>query len=180
MVTIEWTTKECLYDLYVNQKMTQGEIAKVLQKSRSRVSVAMRYFNVQVRKNYREANRILPCRQCGESFTQRTHRTFYCSERCKQDAKNVNSKVYNSHIREQVLKMYGGKCNCCGENTTELLTLDHVQNDGKEWRATGGHQGFSVYLAAVREHRPDIFQLLCWNCNWGKAAYGTCPHKKNL
>lgn len=32
MVTIKWTTKECLYDLYVNQKMTQGEIAKVLQK----------------------------------------------------------------------------------------------------------------------------------------------------
>jgi len=175
--TIKWVTKEKLHDLYINQRMTQGEIAKVLQKSRSRVCVVMHYFNIPVRENYREANRTSLCRQCGKEFLQKTHRTFYCSERCKQDVKNSSSKVYNSRIRERVLKMYGGKCCCCGEGTSELLTLDHVKNDGKEWRATGEHRGNGVYLAAIREYRPDIFQLLCWNCNWGKATYGICPHK---
>jgi len=175
---IKWITKEKLYDLYANQKMTQGEIARLLGKSRSRISVAMQYYDLPVRADYREINRTIPCRQCGKDFIQKTHRTFYCSKQCKRNAKNADSRAYLTRLRKQVLEMYGGKCKCCGESTSELLTLDHVQNDGKQWRATGGHRSMGVYLAAAREYRPDIFQLLCWNCNWGKAVYDICPHKK--
>ena len=77
---------------------------------------------------------------------------------------------------------YGGyKCACCGEVEPKFLTLDHINNDGymrkkygKEPRAAAQLYGWLRKMGY-----PDGFQVLCMNCNFGKAQNGgVCPHKK--
>jgi hypothetical protein len=77
--------------------------------------------------------------------------------------------------REAVFDAYGGVCACCGEEDMRFLTLDHVF--GLPDHHKGVHSRNT--MAAYRDALPasDDFQLLCWNCNLGKAQYGTCPHK---
>jgi len=75
------------------------------------------------------------------------------------------------------------RCACppCGEDRYEFLTLDHVDGGGnahrkginrgeREW----GGGGLMRWL--LNHDYPPGFQVLCWNCNAGKAFYGVCPH----
>lgn len=79
--------------------------------------------------------------------------------------------------KARVIELYGGSCACCGETEPMFLTLDHVNNDGAEHRATD-----SLASQGVRWHRrngfvrDERFQLLCWNCNCAKGIHGACPH----
>jgi hypothetical protein len=76
-----------------------------------------------------------------------------------------------------LLSVYGRVCACCGEDNPEFLTLDHIQNDGKEDRKAMG-QNYKVYLKAAEENDRSRYQILCWNCNFGRARHGgVCPHK---
>lgn len=87
-------------------------------------------------------------------------------------------------LKDIVFKAYGGyRCNCCGESTPEFLMLDHVNNDGAKHRrevfkGRRNGTGRAMYLWIIRNQFPDIFQVLCANCNWGKKMNdGICPHK---
>lgn len=62
--------------------------------------------------------------------------------------------------------MYGGRCVCCGIDRPIFLALDHVQNDGNVERSGGSNR--SSYRRAVKEYRPDRYQILCHNCNFAK------------
>jgi hypothetical protein len=79
-------------------------------------------------------------------------------------------------LRKKILRYYGEECACCGERIPEFLCIDHVNNDGKEERKTiTGHQ---LYRYIIKNRfPPGRYQLLCYNCNNGKALYGQCPHK---
>ena len=78
----------------------------------------------------------------------------------------------NHKMKDDFFRMYGPDCNCCGESNRGFLTLDH--KDGNERQRT---QDFE-YRRAVREgYRPDLWAVLCYNCNMGRARNkGTCPH----
>lgn len=94
------------------------------------------------------------------------------------------SKLYSDKFRKLkniILDHYGNKCACCGEIIYEFLTVDHINNDGAEHRRKLGNIGKSgrlFYDWIIKNNFPPIFQILCWNCNWAKWRYGTCPHKK--
>jgi hypothetical protein len=63
----------------------------------------------------------------------------------------------------------------------EFLTIDHVNNDGREHRLRTPSQGAGDGLISFlkRSGYPDGFQVLCFNCNWAKGRYGgVCPHSK--
>lgn len=80
-------------------------------------------------------------------------------------------------MRELVYYQYGDRCACCGEANPLFLTIDHVNNDGHKLRQQHGMSS-SLYRWIIREGFPDIFQLLCYNCNMGKARNkGMCPHQ---
>jgi hypothetical protein len=69
-------------------------------------------------------------------------------------------------MRAQTLVAYGGempRCACCGEERTAFLTLDHVNNGGREHRRAKGNQG--IYHELRRAGYPFGFQVLCFNCN---------------
>jgi hypothetical protein len=84
--------------------------------------------------------------------------------------------------RDIVYAHYGNICVCCGETNPFFLTVDHVNNDGnKDLNSKGNRMsGTSLYLRIIKDNFPDNFQILCMNCNFGKARNkGVCPHKQN-
>ena len=90
---------------------------------------------------------------------------------------------YRYTLKEQMIAAYGGKCMCCGETEYGFLTLDHIFNDGKSERdAIHGGATVRVRSRLRRLGWPrDRYQLLCFNCNCGRAAnYGICPHKQKV
>ncbi len=80
-------------------------------------------------------------------------------------------------LRTEMIATYGGKCACCGEQESIFLDLDHINNDGAaDRRERGNGQRLLVWLKANDWPR-DRYQLLCCNCNQGKARNGgVCPH----
>lgn len=91
---------------------------------------------------------------------------------------NARVKTRRMLLREQVHKAYGGKCKCCGEKCSGFLTLDHVNSDGHLDRKGRGGGGQGLYYRLIREKFPKTFQLLCFNCNLGRALNGgVCPHR---
>jgi hypothetical protein len=81
-------------------------------------------------------------------------------------------------LRHEVVVAYGGKCVCCSERIEMLLTIDHKLNNGARERRRMSYNAFRFYRKIVREGFPDIYQLLCWNCNYGKFRNGgLCPHQ---
>jgi len=91
---------------------------------------------------------------------------------------------YKMHQKNNALRemrncyaAYGNRCKCCGETNELFLTLDHVNNDGHVDRKVG-LGGLPMYRKARIAGYPDIYQLLCFNCNCGRARNGgTCPHE---
>jgi hypothetical protein len=83
-------------------------------------------------------------------------------------------------IRLAVLTHYGGvppRCQCCGESTAAFLTIDHIDGGGRsQLSSLGGSQSLMRWL--IRNNYPSGFQVLCYNCNCGRAKNnGVCPHK---
>ena len=98
---------------------------------------------------------------------------------------------YTVRLRIEAFEHYGGmKCFCCGETNPLFLTLDHINNDGGEWRkrmanAAGQNQkgkrylqGTNFYLWLHKNNYPALaLQVACYNCNLGRARNrGVCPH----
>ncbi len=99
----------------------------------------------------------------------------------KQNPQNLknSSKKYREKIILKVLTHYGGnppKCACCGEVTIKFLTIDHINGGGRVHR--GKIRGNRVYHWLIKNNFPEGFQVLCYNCNCGRARNGgICPHK---
>lgn len=96
------------------------------------------------------------------------------------ESKKGNSTPKNDVKRMKILEHYScspPKCVCCGESTLEFLTIDHINNDGAEHRRQFNLQGPKILNWIIRNSFPEGFQVLCWNCNWGKQVNNViCPH----
>lgn len=142
------------------------------------------------------------CSDCGEvraiSQYHNQSRTAYKHPVCKHcNTKEVyrknraNKPGVARRVRRFLTKWkaaafaaYGGKCACCGETEPTFLTLDHVNNDGADWRRMVFRQtgnfgaGLPTYRWCALNGYPPIFQILCWNCQHGKRYNGgICPHR---
>src|SRR5262245_39086392 len=80
-------------------------------------------------------------------------------------------------LKDAAYAAYGGYvCRCCGEDREPFLSLDHVNNDGARHRRSVDRR--KIYKWLKREGYPPGFQVLCMNCNFGKARNGgVCPHQ---
>ena len=75
---------------------------------------------------------------------------------------------------DQVFAHYGQVCACCGETERAFLTIDHVNNNGREHRK----QVVGVFLQwIIRQGFPTDLQILCFNCNCATGRVGQCPHE---
>jgi hypothetical protein len=98
--------------------------------------------------------------------------------------KAAGKRERNAKVKDEVYRAYGGyRCVCCGETIPEFLTIDHINNDGAAHRKAITSKGRSSSDALLhwlkRNGYPKGFQILCWNCQWGKQKCGgICPHQK--
>jgi hypothetical protein len=124
-----------------------------------------------------------PFYYCKEHVEERKkqHKTYYSKNKEMHKERYGEGSRFRTHVKWQELRtklfeMYGSICVCCGEDCQIFLTLDHINGDGsKDRKGCGGTT--SVYKKAIAEYRPDLYQILCYNCNCGKRLNKECPHK---
>lgn len=105
-----------------------------------------------------------------DNYSKEYHRN-YKRTGIKKDKKPYTWKFESR--KNYFISMYGGKCKCCGEMTVEFLTLEHVQGQAGKKRETS----YKAYSKAIKEYKPEIYEILCYNCNCVKAHGKICPHK---
>ncbi len=108
------------------------------------------------------------------------HKAYYKEYSAKRYVENREEmqeqhKEYIRNLRHEVMALYGGKCACCGENSYEFLTFDHINGGGAAHKRQGLVAG--KRLVWLRDTRPTDIQVLCYNCNSAKGVYGECPHR---
>ncbi len=87
----------------------------------------------------------------------------------------IYGKKYRDKNRELVFNHYGKKCSCCGEKELKFLSIDHINGNGEKHRKEI-YRNINTWL--VKNNYPKGFQVLCFNCNWGRYKNnGVCPHK---
>lgn len=116
-----------------------------------------------------------------EAYEQRKNQPRFHSEERRKYLREL-AKRSRAKYKDLAIKHYGGyKCACCGETEPLFLTLDHINNDGYMLRKYGEQPGGAaqIYHWLHKHGYPEGFQVLCMNCNFGKARNGgICPHKK--
>jgi hypothetical protein len=80
--------------------------------------------------------------------------------------------------RLKVIRAYGGRCVCCGEDAPEFLVFDHVNGGGTAERARLRNGNAQIALL-IQQGYPDTMQILCANCNMAKERPGGCPHQSS-
>ena len=81
---------------------------------------------------------------------------------------------------EDVLRLYGSQCACCGEGTFEFLTIDHINGGGRAHVKRIGGNPTTLYrrIRSGQENKDD-YRVLCFNCNSGRQRNGgVCPHER--
>lgn len=93
-----------------------------------------------------------------------------------RDIQNRRRKYFNLKLRIEMFSQYGQECKCCGEKNLLFLTIDHKDSDGRNERKKFGARWLSQLKK--RGWPQNGYQILCWNCNCGRAVNGgICPHK---
>ena len=154
----------------------------------NRVQVARRYSNKRFHRR-RAAGQCTGCGRekelsridllrCGKCSADATIQARKWHKKNPEHSRRTQREI-KERLRDSVLLLYGNCCACCGETYQKFLTMDHVNNDGnKHKQASGLRYGGSALHYYLKIHNyPSGFQILCWNCNMGKAHNGgICPH----
>jgi hypothetical protein len=85
-----------------------------------------------------------------------------CPEHDKK--RRLRAQLGRLSLKERIISHYGQTCNWpgCNISDTDMLTLDHINDDGSTDRAAG------LYRRVIKAGFPDTFQVLCWNHQWKK------------
>ncbi len=108
-------------------------------------------------------------------------------EKVKLDSINQteNKKIWAtnmvSQLKFQVIEKYSNnefRCQCCGENTYDFLTVEHINNDGHE-DSKKFRSSRNWYFNLLDNDLYDKITIACWNCNCGRNIRPDkiCPHR---
>lgn len=71
-------------------------------------------------------------------------------------------------VKAEGIEHYGGACAICGIDDPDVLTIDHIYDDGEKERREN-RSSRDIWEHLVREgYPPGKYQLLCANCNLKK------------
>jgi hypothetical protein len=170
-------------------------------KAKNRLNAMCRACQSDLRVSWKERNRERVAERNREWALANPDRVKAAQERWKQrnpgiaaqrmrewrlanlDRHRETNRRNDKRIKDECYNAYGGyNCACCGETEPAFLTIDHVNNDGAKHRrevvGLGRGGGKKIYAWLIANNFPPGFQILCMNCNWGKARNnGVCPHK---
>jgi hypothetical protein len=124
--------------------------------------------------------KIPQCSKCSSNLDSKNwanynkeHNTHICNECNTKRAYN-----FNIILKQYAIEAYGNKCICCDEDHIDMLTIDHINNDGASHRKTNNIKtGQDTYQWLKQQNYPqNEFRTLCWSCNFSYGHYGYCPH----
>ena len=107
-----------------------------------------------------------------KAYDRQRHHGEY-SRNPNLEYRKQKQRNYRAEVKLIVLSHYGsdGKLKCawpdCEVVDIDMLTLDHVENNGAEHRRQGMHAN-RLYRKLIRDGFPEGFQTLCWNHQWKK------------
>lgn len=85
-------------------------------------------------------------------------------------------QIYEQN-KKNIFKKLGEKCQCCGLNDYQSLSIDHVHGGGrKEKMIVRGESYLRKLKKMPTEELQQNYQLLCYNCNYCKGSWGVCAH----
>jgi hypothetical protein len=121
------------------------------------------------------------CAFCQAPFISRRASHVYCSLKCTRrvcqrnwfrlNRDNLRARKWGREkLKLGVLGHYSNgtlRCACCGVGHLPFLTLDHINQDGREHRRQLKLEGRGthIYHWARKHGYPPIFRVLCYNCN---------------
>ena len=117
--------------------------------------------------------RLNTCKKCSSEYMVKR---YAASPELQAESARRERARHAAHVAA-VLEYYEGKCACCGETEPKFLTVDHIVPIASyKKRIELGHN--RMYSWLVMHNFPPGFQLLCSNCNHGRARNGgICPHQ---
>ena len=117
------------------------------------------------------------CRSCVSEFNKKW-RLKHLDE--KRRYHREYHRRTRAQYRDEVFRIYGPSCLCCGERNRRFLTIDHVNGDGKIGRRRKRSHDLMLLRKLAKHGQVDPeFQILCYNCNIGKYLNkGICPHRE--
>jgi hypothetical protein len=133
---------------------------------------------------YRPDGKNTYCKVCRRTKQQDYYSSNRESELAKQKEKRLEwhgvrsdtpitrTTASNRLIRLEVLGKLGGRCQCCGEDREEFLSLDHINGGGTKHRAESGTY---IFRRIRKDPDPLTYQVLCYNCNISRGVRGYCP-----
>ena len=87
--------------------------------------------------------------------------------------------VWRSKLKLEVFSHYSNgepRCAVCHEKKLELLTLDHINGDGREHSLANRYSyGTHMWSWARKNNYPSIFQVLCYKHNTAKGHEAFIP-----
>ncbi len=144
---------------------------------------------------------VYNCIVCGKQFETKRRFSSYCSSGCRckkwrEDHPEHNNKWRREHpeqfhistqktrykLKYETLSAYSGDppfCTCCGETELSMLTLEHLNDDGKKHRDFIKGEGERVYYHLKKMGYPKFMNITvrCMNCNFSRKILGICAHK---
>ena len=113
------------------------------------------------------------CASCGLHPSVSTKLCQVCLDKKKKVREESKIKVFEH---------YGNyMCSCCKANHPDILTLEHLSEDGEVYRKSKKiGTGDKLYGYLIRNNFPPDFEfeVLCINCSQSKKANnGICEHK---
>jgi len=116
------------------------------------------------------------CNKCSSDMAKKYRQEYKEILAKKAKEKGIRNKlIVINHYSNGLMS-----CNCCGENHIEFLTIDHIDCGnichGKS-KKIDKQCGIPFYAYLINNNFPEGYQILCFNCNCAKGAFGECPHK---
>ena len=160
----------------VNKEKIKERIKKYNKNNKNTIKKRSKQYYINNKESIKKKNR---------EYSKKNFKIYYHNNKEKMRIKNrekykKHGMPYYHRRRILIYDEYGNECSCCGERNQLFLTLDHVNNDGKKHKDKTGRRlsGNRLYDWIIINNFPDIIQLLCYNCNMGKARNkGICPHQ---
>jgi hypothetical protein len=124
----------------------------------------------------RKGRTLLPCHEISNKALTEGVNMAYSKERQAQWQKENPQhslragQSYRDRLKAAMVEAYGGKCIRCGIDDSDVLVLDHINDDAQIDRKENKHCGGVHMYAKLRKAGwpKDRHQLLCHNCNYKK------------